>query len=66
MELKLKAFIAASGCQIAGPHEEECLRGPGMSGKGDPHKYYTIIRYRAEKAAPRAANGKPANRPGKK
>ena len=64
---KLKAFIEASGYVIAGPHEEEYLRGPGMFGKGNPEKYYTIIRYRVEKAAPQAANGgKPANRPRKK
>jgi hypothetical protein len=58
---KLKAFIAASGYQIAGPHEEEYLRGPGMFGKGNPEKYYTIIRYRVEKKAvelPKAAKGK--------
>lgn len=42
---KLKEFITASGYQIAGPHEEEYLRGPGMLGKGNPKKYYTIIRY---------------------
>ncbi|HTY09173.1 MAG TPA: GyrI-like domain-containing protein [Candidatus Edwardsbacteria bacterium] len=52
---KLKAFVAASGYAIAGPHEEEYLRGPGMFGKGDPNKYYTIIRYRVEK--------KPAEQP---
>jgi hypothetical protein len=50
---KLKAFIAASGYQIAGPHEEEYLRGPGMFGKGNPDKYYTIIRYQVKKAAPK-------------
>lgn len=49
---KLKAFIAAGGYEIAGPHEEEYLRGPGMFGKGDPDKYYTIIRYQVKKAAP--------------
>ena len=47
---RLKAFIAASGYEIAGPHEEEYLRGPGMFGKGDPDKYYTIIRYQVKKA----------------
>lgn len=55
---KLKNFIAASGYQIAGPHEEEYLRGPGMFGRGDPKKYCTIIRYRVEKKAPEAAVAK--------
>jgi len=47
---RLKAFIAASGYEIAGPHEEEYLRGPGMFGKGNPDRYYTIIRYQVKKA----------------
>jgi hypothetical protein len=51
---KLKAFIAASGYQIAGPHEEEYLRGPGMFGRGNPDKYYTIIRYQVKKTVPKA------------
>ncbi len=58
---KLKAFITSSGYVIAGPHEEEYLRGPGMFGKGNPEKYYTIIRYRVEKKAseqPKPAKGK--------
>jgi hypothetical protein len=46
---RLKAFIAASGYGIAGPHEEEYLRGPGMFGKGDPDKYFTIIRYQVKR-----------------
>lgn len=56
---RLTAFIAASGYEIAGPHEEEYLRGPGLFGKGDPEKYYTIIRYRVERASPQrgAAGG---------
>ena len=49
---KLKAFISAQGYKVVGDHEEEYLRGPGMFGKGDPKKYYTIIRYRVEKAQP--------------
>ncbi|MDI6741090.1 MAG: GyrI-like domain-containing protein [Candidatus Edwardsbacteria bacterium] len=48
---KLKAFIASNGCEIAGPHEEEYLRGPGLFGKGNPDKYYTVIRYQVRKAA---------------
>jgi hypothetical protein len=56
---KLKAFIAASGYQINGPHEEEYLRGPGMFGRGDPNKYCTIIRYQVEKKAPEESMVKP-------
>lgn len=47
---RLKIFITKGGYKIVGDHEEEYLRGPGMFGKGDPSKYYTIIRYRVEKA----------------
>jgi len=49
---RLMAFITQNGYQVIGEHEEEYLRGPGMFGKGDPNKYYTIIRYRVEKAQP--------------
>lgn len=47
---QLKKFIQREGYRIAGPHEEEYLKGPGMFGKGDPNKYYTIIRYQVEPA----------------
>jgi len=46
---KLHAFVRAQGYKIIGPHEEEYLKGPGMLFKGDPKKYYTIIRYRVNK-----------------
>ncbi len=46
---KLHAFIKAQGYKIIGPHEEEYLKGPGVLFKGDPKKYYTIIRYRVKK-----------------
>jgi len=46
---RLKKFIDDSGHKIVGAHEEEYLKGPGMSGKGDPAKYWTIIRYPVEK-----------------
>jgi hypothetical protein len=49
---RLMAFIAQNGYQVIGEHEEEYLRGPGMFGKSDPKKYYTIIRYRVTKAQP--------------
>lgn len=45
---RLRKFIQREGYRIAGPHEEEYLQGPGMFGRGDPRKYYTIIRYRVE------------------
>ena len=43
---RLKKHIAEKGYQITGLHEEEYLKGPSMFGRGDPNKYYTIIRYR--------------------
>jgi len=49
---RLMAFITQNGYQVIGEHEEEYLRGPGLFGKGDPKKYYTIIRYRVTKAQP--------------
>lgn len=48
---QLKAFIADEGYEIAGDHEEEYLRGPGMWFAGDPETYLTIIRYRVKKAS---------------
>jgi hypothetical protein len=44
---KIIAFIADQGYEIAGPHEEEYLRGP-ESGP-DSSKYMTIIRYQVKK-----------------
>ncbi len=44
---KLFAFIAEQGYEIAGPHEEEYLKGP-ESGT-DTSKYMTIIRYQIRK-----------------
>jgi hypothetical protein len=46
---KLLAFIKTKGYRIIGEHEEEYLKGPGMFFKGDPNKYYTIIRYQIAK-----------------
>ncbi len=52
---RLKAFITERGYEIAGPHEEEYLRGPGMIFAGDPNAYLTLIRYSVRrKAAPAA------------
>jgi len=44
---RLFAFIADQGYEIAGPHEEEYIRGP-ESGP-DSSKYMTIIRYQVRK-----------------
>ncbi len=46
--LKLHAFIASQGMEIAGPHEEEYLVGPGM-GAAAPANYRTVIRYEVRK-----------------
>lgn len=46
---KLKVFIISSGYKIAGDHEEEYLKGPGVFGAGNTKKYLTIIRYQVEK-----------------
>jgi effector-binding domain-containing protein len=48
---RLEKFIADSGYEIVGLHEEEYLRGPGMLLPVSPDDYYTIIRYRV-RAAP--------------
>ena len=46
---KLRDFITASGYKIAGPHEEEYIKGPGMIFKGNPKNYWTLIRYNVVK-----------------
>ena len=46
---RLTAYIKDNGYSIIGDHEEEYIKGPGMFFKGDPEKYYTIIRYLVEK-----------------
>lgn len=56
---KLMSFIKQKGYQVIGDHEEEYLRGPGMFGKGDPKKYYTILRYRVERAPVDTASAPP-------
>jgi len=47
---KLTDYLQAQGYEIAGLHEEEYLRGPGMPFVG-PKDYYTIIRYPVKKKA---------------
>jgi hypothetical protein len=46
---KLRQFAFKRGYRMAGPHEEEYLKGPGMFFKGNPGKYMTIIRWRVQK-----------------
>jgi len=46
---RLHNFIEGKGYRVIGEHEEEYLKGPGTLGKGDPNKYYTIIRLRIAK-----------------
>lgn len=48
---RLKEFIEAAGYEISGPHEEEYIRGPTMSGPGDPAGYLTILRYEVQEAS---------------
>jgi effector-binding domain-containing protein len=45
---RLHDFIKNNGFLIVGDHEEEYVKGPGMFFKGNPKKYYTIIRYRVK------------------
>jgi hypothetical protein len=44
---KLHKFIQEKGYEIAGPHEEEYLKGPGFV--ANPADYWTIIRYQVKK-----------------
>jgi effector-binding domain-containing protein len=46
---RLLDFIGAKGYKTIGDHEEEYLKGPGMA-MVSPRDYWTIIRYRVEKA----------------
>jgi hypothetical protein len=46
---RLRRFIEEKGYVIAGEHEEEYLRGPGLFFKVKPSKYMTIIRYPVRK-----------------
>jgi hypothetical protein len=45
---RLDEYIQSQGYAIAGDHEEEYLRGPGVP-MARPESYYTIIRYPVEK-----------------
>ena len=42
---RLMEFVKDNKYILAGKHEEEYIKGPGMFFKGDPKNYQTIIRY---------------------
>jgi hypothetical protein len=56
---RLKEHIAAEGCVVAGDHEEEYLKGPGMFFAGDPDGYHTFLRYPVRCASPEPAPVEP-------
>jgi len=47
---KLMKFIAEKGYVVAGPHEEEYLKGPTQA--SSPADYWTVIRYQVKKKEP--------------
>jgi len=47
---RLMEYAEAEGYVVAGEHEEEYIRGPTMSGPGDPDQYLTILRYRVARS----------------
>ncbi len=49
---RLEQFLASQGYEIAGDHEEEYLKGPGMPFVS-PKDYWTIVRYQVKKKAAR-------------
>jgi hypothetical protein len=50
---RLKESIKQRGYTLLEGHEEEYIRGPTMTGRGDPDSYLTIIRYRVQKSGKR-------------
>jgi hypothetical protein len=48
---RVRSFVKQQGYTMLEGHEEEYVKGPTMSGPGDPEKYLTIIRYRVQKAS---------------
>jgi hypothetical protein len=52
---RLRKFVQAEGYAIVGEHEEEYVRGPTLTGPGDPEQYLTILRYRVAKSPDRGA-----------
>ncbi len=57
---RLKGYIRDRHYVIAGDHEEEYLKGPGLLFAGNPSAYLTIIRYQVRPAA--ADSGSPGGR----
>lgn len=49
---KLMGFLRTQGYVVAGPHEEEYLKGPGMLFAGKPDNYLTIVRYPVRRIHP--------------
>jgi effector-binding domain-containing protein len=47
---RLERFVESRGYELAGDHEEEYLRGPGMPFVR-PRDYWTILRYQVKKKA---------------
>jgi hypothetical protein len=48
---RLRQFIARSHYVVAGDHEEEYVKGPGIMGRGNPRHYLTLIRYQVRPEA---------------
>jgi hypothetical protein len=46
---RLMEFVKEQGYITVDGHEEEYIKGPTMSGRGNPEEYMTIIRYRVRK-----------------
>ena len=46
---RLHAFLEAQGYETVGGHEEEYIRGPTMTGPGNPDEYLTILRYQVRR-----------------
>jgi len=55
---RLGEFIQEQGYVILGGHEEEYIVGPTQSGKGEPEKYVTIIRYRVQRPDKKSADSR--------
>ncbi|MEJ2239700.1 MAG: GyrI-like domain-containing protein [Gemmatimonadales bacterium] len=48
---RLKEYAETQGYVLAGEHEEEYIRGPTMSGPGNPEEYVTILRYKVTRSS---------------
>jgi hypothetical protein len=46
---RLREYVESQGYVLAGEHEEEYIRGPTMSGPGNPEEYVTILRYKVNR-----------------